>query len=124
MLQEENNLGKALGFSALPGPLAELVVSVPHLTLTIPALKEQTVPVQDFANMSLTAYAKLHTVINFALPLCRLSQTPLCYFTLPLQDGSQVRQFVYLMYFRLDVPATCLHRVKMQPQAARCSRLQ
>lgn len=60
--QEAQDLGKALGFSVLPGPLAEMVVRVPNLKLTIPAVKQQVIAIQDFARMSLPAFAELHTV--------------------------------------------------------------
>lgn len=48
----------------MPGPLAELVVTSPHLKLSLPTIKTQEVAVSDFAEMSLPAYAKLHTVVS------------------------------------------------------------
>lgn len=51
-----------MGFTYLPSPLAALVVKVSHLNLTLPSLNSQSVVNSDFAEMSLAAYAKLHTV--------------------------------------------------------------
>lgn len=61
-MQDQQELYKEFGFTSLPGPLAEVVVRVSHLKLTLPSIKDQTVAVSEFAEMSLSAYAKLHTV--------------------------------------------------------------
>lgn len=64
------NLGAALGFSTLPGPLAEKVVQGPNLKLTLPAIKQQVIPIRDFAKLSLPAYAELHTAYILQLAQC------------------------------------------------------
>lgn len=73
-LQAGQNLAEALGFNEMPGPVAQLVVNSPNLILTIPAVKDQTMAIQDFAKMPLSVHARLHSVCQICMHACMRTQ--------------------------------------------------
>ena len=69
MVQDAQQIGRACGFTELPGPVARLLAKDAAVKLTVCANPEVVVSLQDLATMPLPRYAKLYTV-RASVPSC------------------------------------------------------